>query len=83
MLPSVTFYIQMCSHSDCANCVRAKYVEALRLAWRKMHDEGIPATNKQKLEEYALSAVNTKLKCYECLMAMKASTVDDKISERI
>jgi hypothetical protein len=48
-----------------------------------MHDEGIPATNKQKLEEYALSAVNTKLKCYECLMAMKASTVDDKISERI
>ena len=63
-MQTVMLYAQVCTHSSCANCVRMKYVEALRLAHRQIQDEG-SQYNKVKLEEYALNHIKPDIKCFE------------------
>ena len=74
-METVMLYAQVCTHSSCANCVRMKYVEALRLAHQQIREEGV-TYNKVKLEEYALNHIKPDTKCFECMEYERLKKLD-------
>jgi hypothetical protein len=75
-------YIEIASHNDCASCVRARYIEALRLAHLRLQNEKENyAHNAIKLQEYALEYVKRDLLCFMCMCKQEKESAINKLEE--